>query len=252
MIEKIVEEVTRRYDKDTGKHVLTVLHDEGQYRHLRMSAPDTSEYWFEVATWPGSLAVRGDAGKVLVFTRLPDMFTFFRRMGDTGHRINPWYWSEKTGEGRRGQREFSVSSFRTRLAEAVADASTDESTPPGLAEAWGKHLREHVIDYGDIADEATAWELIESFRHGFDVLATCECGKSFAGRNRGDANEWWVRHAKPLRIPGHCMQIKEGQAFSFRDSWEWDISDWEPEFLWSCLAVEHAIRSYDEHKAATK
>src|SRR5699024_12293847 len=39
----------------TAQHQLAVLHDEGLYRHLRMAAPGTSMWHWEVVTWPGHL-----------------------------------------------------------------------------------------------------------------------------------------------------------------------------------------------------
>lgn len=55
-------EAAERFTKDVAGHVMTVLHDDGLYRHLRFVQPDRSGYWFEIVTWPGSLAVRGEMG----------------------------------------------------------------------------------------------------------------------------------------------------------------------------------------------
>jgi hypothetical protein len=82
-----------RFTNDTSEHVMSVLLDEGLYRHLRFQAPGTGMYWFEVVTWPGSLTIRGDMG-TFVFSRVTDMFEFFRGQG-----INPTYWAEKEASG---------------------------------------------------------------------------------------------------------------------------------------------------------
>ena len=63
---------------NTANHTLDVLHDDGLYRHLRMSTDDSFIWSWEIITWPGRLAIRGDIGRELVFTRVPDMFDFFR------------------------------------------------------------------------------------------------------------------------------------------------------------------------------
>ena len=57
----------------TAQHQLTVLHDEVLYRHLRMAAPGTSMWHWEVVTWPGHLSITGDVA---------DGFTFRSRSSD--------------------------------------------------------------------------------------------------------------------------------------------------------------------------
>ncbi|HEX8321568.1 hypothetical protein [Longimicrobium sp.] len=80
---------------DTAKHEMTVLHDDGLYRHLTFRRPDTGLYWFDLITWPGSLCFNGDMG-TYVFSRVEDMTTFF---GRPGQDINPGYWGEKVKAG---------------------------------------------------------------------------------------------------------------------------------------------------------
>lgn len=84
-----------RFSKDTATHEMTVLRDDGVYRHLRFKGPGSSAYCFDLVTWTGHLAITGDMGANM-FCRLDDMFEFFRtdRLHG-GHTINPGYWSEK-------------------------------------------------------------------------------------------------------------------------------------------------------------
>lgn len=35
----------KRFAGDTDEHQMTVLHDDGLYRHLRFKAPTTGMYW---------------------------------------------------------------------------------------------------------------------------------------------------------------------------------------------------------------
>jgi hypothetical protein len=79
-----------RFIKDTAEHEMTILHNDGLYRHLRFKKPGTRFYWFDLITWPGYLTIAGDMG-TFTFERTEDMLTFFRGAGD----INPQYWSEK-------------------------------------------------------------------------------------------------------------------------------------------------------------
>ena len=84
--------------KDVAAHKMSALElDVGIHRHLRFIQPATNNMWFDIVTWPGSLTIHGDMG-TWSFSRLPDMFNFFR-----GNRINASSWSEKiTSESRFG------------------------------------------------------------------------------------------------------------------------------------------------------
>lgn len=77
------------FEKDTAEHKMTVENDNGVHRSLHFGKPGTMVYYFRINTWPGHLCISGDMG-TYVFSRLEDMFEFFR-----GEGINPQYWSEK-------------------------------------------------------------------------------------------------------------------------------------------------------------
>lgn len=115
---EVLTAAAERFAADTGGHVLEVRHDDGLYRHLRFRRPGSSLYWFDLVTWPGSLTLHGDMG-TYVFSRLEDMFAFFR-----GERINPGYWAEKLQTADRG-RTYSPDRFREHVADAVADWAAD-------------------------------------------------------------------------------------------------------------------------------
>lgn len=70
-----------------------ILSDNGANRHLRFRNPNSGLYWFELITWPGVLCIHGDGG-TYVFSRLNDMFDFFRETPEQ-LSINPGYWAEK-------------------------------------------------------------------------------------------------------------------------------------------------------------
>src|SRR5690606_1795679 len=91
-------------------HEMTVLLDDGLYRHLRFARPDSYCMSFSLVTWPGYLAYSGDMGN-FVFTRLPDMFAFFRGPLDSMSRD---YWAEKcvAADTSDGIRRFSVELFQ--------------------------------------------------------------------------------------------------------------------------------------------
>lgn len=41
----------------------------------------------------------------------------------------------------------------------------------------------------------------------------------------------------------------EHNGHQFHDTWEWDLADWTPQFLWCCHAIVWGIARYDEHRA---
>ncbi|MBM0203232.1 hypothetical protein JNW90_09010 [Micromonospora sp. STR1s_5] len=116
-------ELANRFKRDTANHAMTVLHDDGLYRHLRLADPKSSFYWFEIITWPGSLTVRGDCGGFM-FSRISDMFEFFRSNGNT-HRINPGYWAEKMPDGGRSVHVYSEDKLRAKVTDALDDYETN-------------------------------------------------------------------------------------------------------------------------------
>lgn len=84
--------------KDVKDHQMTVLRDDGLYRHIKFNVPGSSIMSFSLITWPGSLCYTGDMG-TYVFQRLTDMFEFFapnkqeKKSGEIF--INKGYWAEK-------------------------------------------------------------------------------------------------------------------------------------------------------------
>jgi hypothetical protein len=116
------ERARARFEEATAEHELTVLKDDGLYRHLRFQKPGTSVYYYDLITWPGYLAITGDAGDY-VFSRLSDMFEFFEGDGD---RINPHYWSEKLrGGGYDSARRYDANSVRTHVLQWFEDMASD-------------------------------------------------------------------------------------------------------------------------------
>jgi hypothetical protein len=122
-----------RFEKDTAGHALSVLLDNGQYRHLTARRPDTFAYHFHITTWPGYLAISGDMG-CYVFARLPDMLNFFR---SSSGEINPGYWHEKlqADNARSPSRVLDMDAFRNAVQ---ADFDACEFEDDNLREcAWG-------------------------------------------------------------------------------------------------------------------
>jgi len=79
-----------RFDKDVVNHEMDVRLNNGLYRHIIFQKKQNSfDMRFEIITVPNLLTITGDMG-TWSFSRLPDMFNFFRSSDGT---INEHYWS---------------------------------------------------------------------------------------------------------------------------------------------------------------
>lgn len=160
------DRIAKRFARETAHHQLTVLHNQGLYRHLRFANPQHSEYWFDIITWPGCLTIRGDFGDTFTFSRLPDMLEFFR-----GKHINPHYWAEKTERGRRGCMTYSEGAFKRVATDLTINAVRYDGAPSGLAGA----VRTEIISSSELHDEQTARKLLDNFEFkGFQFSDTWE------------------------------------------------------------------------------
>ena len=110
-----MDEAEAFFAESTKGHKMEVARNGGLYRHLKFRG-ERHTYWFDLVTWPGVLTITGDCG-TFVFTRLPDMFAFFR-----GPTINTSYWAEKVIAEDRvdGVKEFSRDKFVDAVLCAMA------------------------------------------------------------------------------------------------------------------------------------
>lgn len=167
-------DTAKRFARETDEHQMTVLHNDGLYRHLRfLPASGPSFYWFDLITVPGSLIFRGD-GESFVFARTEDMFEFFR-----GQRINPQYWSEKLTSSQEVKR-YNREIFEVQVKEAFVDAVRNREAPAGL----GRAVREQILD-PDGLFTVGAWTEESAHR----ILRDFE----FKGFYFSDTGEWDLR-----------------------------------------------------------
>lgn len=115
----MMSEVSETFKENTDTHTMKVRLDNGIYRHLEFSKPGSNIYRFDLITYPGYLVVSGDMGE-WVFSRLPDMFEFFRSPEGT---INPVYWAEKckAADYRNGLKIFDVNIAKRSVKEYLQE-----------------------------------------------------------------------------------------------------------------------------------
>jgi hypothetical protein len=185
-----------RFQADTADHEMTVLHDDGLYRHLRFKHPEHGFHWFDLITWPGSLAINGDMGSYL-FSRDPDMFEFFR-----GHRANLGYWAEKLRAPRADDVEvYSENKFREHVMDAAKES---EEYYPGLTEAAEEYF------FGEYAEwntkiEGAALAALDRFYFNHPSAQDDMDPFTFSDTFEWNLSDWshffaWCCHAIPWGI----------------------------------------------------
>ncbi|THV27917.1 hypothetical protein [Glycomyces paridis] len=183
-----------RFARETAQHELTIIHDDGPFRHLRFARPGSSGYWVEITTVPGALVFRGD-GDTWTFARTEDMFAFFR--GDGGS-INPQYWAEKITDGRDRARHYDEDAFRRVVLEEFSERLVDGEIPLDRAGEALTRLARGVLDDETVADEAEARAALERFE--FPVGGVAGSVARFADTWEWDFTRWdwwylWACHA---------------------------------------------------------
>lgn len=208
--------VYQQFTKDTAEHVMTVVREDGLYRHLRCRKPGTYCYGFDIITWPGHLAITGDMGGS-VFSRLDDMLRFFRTT-DARHRdagellINPGYWAEKLVANDGNRLEFQASLFRDYVKERfdnyVADHADDEDVKPDWAPDLWAEIEDEVL-FTEEGDGATAIAI--------------------------------------QKMTDFAPDDARYKAFRFHDAWESSSSLQQHtfHFTWRLYAIAWAVRAYD-------
>jgi len=129
-----------QFVSETSEHEMRVL-----YRHLRFQRPGTGIWYWDLITWPGSLAIRGDIGEGHIFTRTDDMLRFFDH-GQREHEINARYWAEKLDLGRDSVKGFSTDRF-TEWCREHAPQITEDDAMVDHEQAAIQVLDEHEIEW---------------------------------------------------------------------------------------------------------
>jgi hypothetical protein len=233
-------EIAARFARAAASHQMTVLHDDGLYRHLRFQPPPTmsSCYWFDLITVPGALIFQGD-GETFAFRRVTDMFEFFRHgiWRDSSIHINPVYWSEKLTSDRDSVMKYSQKLFEEEVARDLAAAEEDY---PGITEAWAEHLEDEFnVEYEEEARRA-----LDEFRFGEQHRASCSaCIWQCEDESYTAATQMLRRHRKAAGEE-HTGTVRD-LTFAFSDTWEWKLKDFHWWFLWACHGVPWGIARYD-------
>jgi hypothetical protein len=204
---------------------MKTLQDNGMFRCLRFDKGGSFNMHFNLTTWPGYLCISGDMG-CFVFSRLDDMFDFFRteprKLHDGTQRtlpINPSYWGEKAQavNPTNGMKVFDMDRFRECVKEDFdahfLGADDEFEDADDSDEAKVAHLEA----------KAECWEAIER-----EVLEL----------------DW-----ETLEGAHRAAHDFEHEGFSFQDFYEHDMTAYAYHFIWCLYAITWGIRQYDASKA---
>ena len=164
------EKVKEYFIDDVKDHKMTILHEDGVYRHVKFSREGSNYFRFDLTTIPGYLFFTGDMGS-FTFSRVNDMFTFFR---DDDLKINPSYWSEKlqATDKHEGYKEYSPELARGVVEDIVKNYFEDR----GIT---GSYILQQELDeqiYPFIDEEQEFYKAMSEFYSD-------EAGDLFA--------DWW-------------------------------------------------------------
>lgn len=151
--------VKSRFKSDIKDHKMEIVKDDGSFRHVRFSRPDSLSYSFELTTWPGYLTISGDMG-CWVFCRTPDMFEFFRSDKLT---INNGYWSEKLQSSSKyegPEQQFSIDAIRDSIKHHLKGCYLT----PKIRKAIMRQVEDDVLS---MDSEHDIWTALRDFEYSY-------------------------------------------------------------------------------------
>lgn len=191
-----LEAARQRYQSNAGSHTLTVLHEDGLYRHLRFNSPN-SFYWFDIITWPKGLTINGGMGTFTLKVDEDDVLALFLRSA------SPSYWQEKVYSTDRNDGHYGWLSdvFDEKVRAAV--------------DTWAADLDED--DAVLLRDRVDMEVLAYSHSAGGAMLAVSTF--SFGGRSFTGWGDWDCEGLSD-RFMFNCFALRDaaGQYRSWKDS----------------------------------
>ena len=142
---------------DVKNHELTIHKNDGVYRHLTFATPNDCNQHFNITTFPDHLVITGDMG-TLVFSRLHDMFDFFR---SDDLRINPDYWAEKIQSASYQGKIESYSEFDTDEVKRCAQEDLDDFLEQNMLSELDKEELLEEFD-SEILHSEDEYEIVEA------------------------------------------------------------------------------------------
>lgn len=215
-LQQHIAETEARFASESQGGAMTVLRDDGAYRHLRFDLPKATWKWFELVTWPGMLVVHGGLGCWTFHRDGVDMMATARPAHDTV-RVNPYFWEQRFTPGsQQTAKTYSPGRALALLREAVAE---NEEIFPGLAPAAAEWI--FSVASGELQSESGLRDLLHRFHTRYEETTYVQ----ELVDNLTDGK----RLTSPFRFPIE----------------EWDLHVYDPWFLLTCAALPWAAEQYD-------
>lgn len=215
------------FARDAPGLQMRVLLDQGVHRHLQFRRPSRAfDSWFDLISFPGGLTISG-CRESWTFRRTYDMFGFFRA---DNYRVDPQYFAQKLDAPDGTAEEYSKEALLADLTDAVDQwQEGDEERLLGYL----NELREH-------AQAKRAWTVT-----GYSGEPTRPEQPLTARGLRAQ-----IRLADSLgnleHEPGARDLLSELEELGVVSStWEWNLKDYQLDFLWSVQAICWGIHQYD-------
>ncbi|WP_431790622.1 hypothetical protein [Kocuria palustris] len=223
--------------KNTENHRLRILHDDGLYRHLRMQSDNekgqpTAIWYWDIITWPGSLAIRGDVADGYIFTRDPDMLEFFSlhpdRYHDDAPKIDMHYWAQKLAhEHRSTATVYDPEVFLASVHDALSNDSMDsedlmDTARQHMLACLDEQAFARLPDEEDPGYEAALNALLDPIAE--EILNDARS----SSETESEARQW----------------LHENERLFPEAAAEWDLSDFDPQFKIACWAIDKTVRAY--------
>lgn len=236
-------EIAARFARDTAGHRMTVLHDDGLYRHLKFMNPENGSFGaFHLITWPYNLVAKTGWTFHFDIDATEDMFDVFRRTALPG-QINPGYWQEKVRAGRDEVEGYNPDLLKAEIASTIAQWMRDD-----LDIRVEKRAKELDFTRGEVTPGIRK-ELARQVRPEWRA-ANRQLRKAVHGHFFSDMADYNIEYESEAHRALHDFSFRpEGDDSEwphyFADWHEWRLSDFSPGFLWSCHAIRHGIDLYD-------
>ncbi|MFF7147562.1 hypothetical protein ACFZAO_05745 [Streptomyces griseoaurantiacus] len=238
-------DVAARFARDTADHHMTILHEDGLYRHLRFAAPDRGRIGpFELITWPYNLVVK--SGWVFHFDidATPDMFDLFRRTALTG-QINPGYWSQKVRAGRDEVEGYDPELLKGEVASTIAQWMRDDLADRVWEQAKKRGFSPEELDI----TSSLRRELSRQVRPEW-MASNRDLREAVHEHFFSDMADYNIEYEEEAHRALHEFSYRpEGYdgpyPYYFADWAEWRLKDFTPGFLHCCHAIRRGIDLWD-------
>ncbi|MGW7726298.1 hypothetical protein ACWGJ6_23550 [Streptomyces canus] len=233
-------EIAAHVARDVADAKMTVLREEGLYRHIEFTG---LQGWSRIilVTWPYNLLVAGSHGSYH-FERFgpdtEDMFDWLR-----GIRVEPDRWASKLVNGADSVREYDRDRLVAQVKAEVAEA-VKEGAPRGLRAA----VREQILESDRLVSKDWAMQMVYDFEHGVIYRAECTCGASKDHDSYDEAVTWEFYRHRPAG--DHKVKVREIGGFAFSDVGDWNLDKVSYHFVYQCHAASWAIGQDDAARKA--